>query len=158
MTTPAWSLEAICDALAARFITSAIGSPTGAVPMKASYSEPPKSVPTVPAHLLEVVDGDITDNSSQWTHHLNIDGVLLLSKRPGDTKRVETQRRLWLPYLLHAAVDQWKLGIGAQVGYELKSAIPGGWEFTEYNVADVEFDAIRVHWQVWLIETIAPTP
>jgi hypothetical protein len=158
VTTPAWSLEAICDALAARFLTAAIGTPTGATAMRKSYSEPPKAVPAVPAHLLEVQDGDITPNSSQWTHVLNIDGIFLLSKRPGDTQRVETQRRLWLPYLLHAAVDQWKLGIGAQAGYELKSAIPAGWEFTEYPVADQLFDAIRVHWQVTVLETIAATP
>jgi hypothetical protein len=47
-------------------------------------------------------------------------------RRPG---RVETQRQLWLPYLLHATVDQLKIGLGGATGYSVDKAIPTGWEW-----------------------------
>lgn len=158
MTSPVIDFEGICDALAARFVAATIGTPTGVDAMRKSYSETPKSVPVAPSHLLEVQDGTVVANPAQWQHEFKIDGLLLLAKRPADTQRVETLRRKWLPYLLHATVDQVKLGFGGATGYTLDKAIPdGGWEWDEYSVAGTEFDAIRVHWTVYLTETVALT-
>lgn len=151
-------LEAICDNLALRFEPATIGTPTGAPAMREVYSESPKSVPTVPAVLLEVADGSLTANPGQWKHELAIDVMFLLSKRPADPVRVETNRRKWLPYLLRATVGQMKLGLGGATGYSVDKAIPTGWEFTEYDVADVTFDAIRVRFVVYVTETVALTP
>ena len=157
MTTPKIDFESIMDALALRFAAAQIGTPTGAVAMKASYAESPKSVPQTPAHVLEVQDGTVVANS-QWNHEINVDGLLLLAKRPADPQRVETQRQLWLPYLLHATVDQMKLGLGGATGYTVDKAIPSGWEWDLFKVADVEFEAIRVHWTIYLTETVSLTP
>ncbi|MFZ9979549.1 MAG: hypothetical protein ACO3HN_06355 [Opitutales bacterium] len=158
MTSPVINFEAVCDALASRFAAATIGTPTGAAAMRASYSETPKNVPAVPAHLLEVQTGTVTANPGQWKHEMDIDGVFLLSKRPGDTARVETQRRLWLPYLLHAAVDQMKLGYGGATGYSVDKVVPTSWEFTEFVVASDEYDAIRVSWRLYITENVTPTP
>lgn len=158
MTSPTVGFEAICDALAARFVAAAIGTPAGEDAMKASYSKPPKSVPRTPAHLLEVQDGTVVASPAQWKHEMNIDGVFLVSRKTADTVRPEEQRRRWLPYLLHATVDAVKIGLGAQSGYTVDKAWPTGWEWDEYKVADVEFHAIRVHWTVYVTETVSLTP
>lgn len=159
MTSPTILFEPIMDALAARFAPGTIGTPSGADAMQASYSESPKAVAQTPAHLLEVQDGTLVADTARWSHEIKVDGLLLLAKRPGDPARVETQRRLWLPFLLHATADQMKIGIGAQVGYEVAKVLPdGGWEWDEYKVADIEYDAIRVHWTIYLYETVVLTP
>ena len=158
MTSPVIDFEAICDALAARFAPGTIGTPTGASAMRASYAEPPKGVSALPAHLLEVQDGTVIAASGQWKHEMQVDGLLLLAKRPGDPQRVETQRQLWLPYLLHATVDQFKLGLGGASGYTVDKAIPTGWEWDLYKVADIEYDAIRTHWTVYVTENVSITP
>jgi hypothetical protein len=150
--------EAICDALAARFEPATIGTPTGGPAMREVYPEPPKSVPTVPAVLLEVSDGTVVANPGQWKHELHIDVIFLLSKRPADPVRVETNRRKWLPYLLRATVGQLKLGLGGATGYSVDKALPIGWEFVEYDVAGVTFDAIRVAYTVWVTGTVSLTP
>ena len=157
MSTPAIDFGAICTAFAARFVASAIGTPTGAVAMKASYADPPKNIPSVPCHLLEVQDGTVVANA-QWQHEMNIDGLLLISKRIGDTAREDRQRKLWLPYLLHATVDQFKLGLGGATNYTVNKAYPTGWEFTEYEVGADKYDAIRVHWTISVYETVTLTP
>lgn len=158
MTSPAIDFKAITTALAARFVAATIGTPTGADAMAASYAQSPKSVPQTPAHLIEVQDGSLIANPGQWKHEMNVDGVLLIAKRPADPQRVETQRQLWLPYLLHATVDQVKLNLGGATNYSVDKAIPTGWEWDEVKVADIEFDAIRVHWTVYVTETVVLTP
>lgn len=158
MTTPTVNFAAICTALAARFVAAAIGTPTGAQAMRASYAKPPKNVPATPAHLLEVQEGSLVANPGQWKHEINIDGILVLSKRPGDPERVEAQRQLWLPYLLHATVDALKITLGGAVGYTVDKAIPSGWEWTEYEVGGDTYDAIRVHWTVYVTENVSLTP
>lgn len=158
MTTPVIDFSAICNALAARFVAATIGTPTGAVAMRASYAKVPKSITAAPAHLLEVQNGSIIPNPGEWKHEIHIDGLLLLARRPADPSRVETLRQLWLPYLLHATVDQAKLGIGAQTGYTLDKALPFGWEWTEFEVAGDTYDAIRVDWALFITETVALTP
>ncbi len=158
MTSPVINFAAICTALAARFVAAAIGTPTGASAMRASYAKPPKSVSATPAHLLEVQDGTVVASPGQWKHEMAIDGVLLLAKRPADPERVEEQRQLWLPFLLHATVDQGKLGLGGGTGYAVDKAVPSGWEWTEFEVAGAAYDAIRVHWTVYVTETVAMTP
>ena len=150
--------EAICDALAARFETGVIGTPTGAPAMREVYPEPPKAVPVVPSVIVEVSDGTLVANPGQWKHELNIDVMFLLSKRPADPVRVETNRRKWLPSLLRATAGQMKLGLGGATGYSVDKAIPAGWEFVEYDVADAPFDAIRVRYVVYVTETVSLTP
>jgi hypothetical protein len=81
--------------------------------------------------------------------------VLLLNKRPGDPARVEAQRQRWLPALLAATEGKVKLGIGAQSGYEVMKAIPSGWRWAEEAVGAEEFDAIRVHYSVFVNETVS---
>lgn len=158
MSTPVIDFAAICTALAARFVAATLGTPTGASAMRASYAKPPKNVPATPAHLLETQDGTVIANPGQWRHEMAIDGVLLLAKRPADPERVEAQRQLWLPYLLHATVDQMRLGLGSQAGWSVDKALPTGWEWTEYDVAGDTYDAIRVHWRIWIAENVSLTP
>ncbi len=158
MTSPVIDFSAICTALAARFLAAAIGTPSGASAMRASYAKPPKAVPATPAHLLEMQDGTVIASPGQWKHEMRIDGVFLLAKRPADPERVEAQRHLWLPYLLHACVDQMKLGLGSATGYSVDKAIPTGWEWTEYAVAGDGYDAITVHWTVYVTENVSLTP
>lgn len=157
MTSPSINFETICDNLAARFVAATIGTPTGAEAMKASYSEPPKSVPRTPAHFLEVQDGSVVANPSQWKHEMQVDGVFLMSRKSADTIRAEEQRRKWLPYLLHATVDKVKIDLGSASGYTVDKVFPTGWEWDEVKVADVEFHAIRVHWTVYVTENVALT-
>lgn len=158
MTSPVINFAAICTALAARFVAATIGTPSGASAMRASYAKQPRNVPATPAHLLIVQDGTVTANPGQWRHEMQIDGVLLLAKRPGDTERVEAQRQLWLPYLLHACVDQMKLTLGGASGYSVDKAIPFGWQWIVYDVGSDTYDAIRVNWMVYVTETVALTP
>lgn len=156
MTSPAIDFEAVCDALAARFVAATVGTPSGQTSIRKSYSETPKAIAALPAHYLEVREGSIVANS-RWEHEISVDGVLVIAKRPGDTARTETIRRKWLPYLLHATVDALKLGI-APGAYEVAKALPSGWEWDEVEVGGTEYDAIRVHWTLYLYETVSLTP
>lgn len=150
--------KAVCNALAARFAPGTIATPTGAVAMRAAYGQMPKNVAAVPCVLIEPTDGSINATSSQWEHQMHIDAVFLLSKRPGDPARVEAQRQIWLPSLLYATEKQLKLGIGAQSGYELAKAIPTGWEWIEYDVGGDAYDGIRIHFTIWIYETVTLVP
>jgi hypothetical protein len=158
MSAPVIDFEAVCNALAARFVAAAIGTPSGQTAMKKSYPEPPESAPQTPCHILEVQDGSVVANPGQWKHEMQVDGVFLISRRTGDTIRPEAIRRKWLPYLLHATVDQMKLGLGSASGYTVDKAWPTGWEWDEYKVAATEYHAIRVHWTVYITENVALTP
>lgn len=151
-------LKAICDGLAARFAAGTISTPTGAHTMRTSYAAPPKSAPVVPCVILEVQDGTIIANPGQWNHELNIDAVFLYSKRQGDTVRQDTERQRWLGNLLAATEAQLKIGLGAASGYTVDKALPADWEFTEYQVGSDLFDGIRVHFTVYVRETVSLTP
>lgn len=150
--------RAICTGLAARFAPGTIATPTGASAMRASYSAIPKNVPTVPCVVIDVQDGTLTANPGQWKHEMAIDVVFLLSKRSGDTARVDIQRQLWLPALLAATEAQLKIGLGGAPGYSVDKALPVGWEFTEFPFGGDEYDAIRVHFTVFVTENVTLTP
>lgn len=158
MSSPVINFTAMTSALAARFVAATIGTPTGFVAMRNSYAKPPKNVPTTPSHLLEVQDGTVVANPGQWKHEMNVDGILLIAKRQADTQREEAQRQAWLPYLLHATVDQVKLGLGAATNYTVDKAFPSGWEWDEYEIGGDKYDAIRVHWTIYVTENVVLTP
>lgn len=159
MTSPAIDFNAICVALAARFAPGTIGTPTGAQAMRKSFAQTPKQIgPDGPVHLLEVNTGTVIANPGQWKHTMQVDGLLLLSKRPGDSSRVETQRKLWLPFLLHATVDQLKLGLGGATNYTVDKALPEGWRWDEFKVGGDAWDAIRVNWTLYVTENVTLTP
>jgi len=152
-------LKAICDALAARFAAGTISTPSGSLAMRKSYAQPPKNLPTVPAVILEVNDGDLVANPGQWKHEIHIDVVFCYSKRQGDTVREDAERQRWLGTLLAATQAQMKLGLGSASSYTVDKAVPdGGWEFIEYEVGGASFDAIRVKYTVYVTETVTLTP
>lgn len=151
-------LKAICDGLAARFAAGTISTPSGASAMRKSYAAPPKNLPAVPAVILEVQDGDLVANPGQWKHEIHIDAVFCYSKRQGDTVRADTERQRWLGTLLAATQGQLKLGLASASGYSVDKAIATGWEFTEYVAGGDEYDAIRVHFTVYVTETVTLTP
>ena len=150
--------KAICDALAARYAAGTITTPTGALAMRKSYGQLPKNIPAVPAVVIDVQDGEVTANPGQWKHEMHLDVVFLLSKRPGDTARVDAQRQIWLPTLLAATQGQMKLTLGGATGYSVDKAIPFGWEFTEFPFGGDEYDAILIHFTVYVTENVTLTP
>lgn len=152
------NFKAICDALAARYQAGTIATPTGAAAMRKAYGQIPKSIPAVPAVVIDVQAGTVVANPGQWKHEIAIDVVFLLSKRPGDPARVDAERQRWLPTLLSATHAQMKLGLGGATGYSVDKAIPSGWEFTEFPFEGVEYDAIRIHFTVYVTETVTLVP
>lgn len=149
-------MRTICDNLAARFAPGTITTPSGALAMRASYSETPKNVAGVPCVYLEVVNGTIVPDPGQWKFEHNIDVVFLYSKRQADTQRQERERRRWLPTLWGATQAQLKIGLGAAVGYSVDKAVPnGGWEFTEETIGGDLYDGIRLHYTVYVTETVS---
>ena len=152
MATP--DLKGTCDALAARFAPGTITTPTSGLAMRAAYGQMPNTVPATPAVYIEPTDGEVTGDN-RWAHEWNLDAVFLVDKSTADPKRIETQRQLWLPTLLGATQGQVKLGIGAQVGWELAKALPTGWKWDEVDVAGTDFAAIRVSYRVWIYETVS---
>lgn len=148
----------ICNGLASRFAPGTISTPSGAVAMRAAIGQMPKSAPTVPMVYVEVTQGTVTANPAQWQHVMEMDVVFLLSKRPGDPVRVEKQRQTWLPTLLAATEGKLKLGIGVQSGYEVQKALPTQWRWDEVVVGGEDYDAIRISFQVWVLETVSLVP
>lgn len=151
-------LDAICDALAARFAAGTIATPTGASAMRKSYAKVPKNIAAFPAVMLEVQEGSVVASPGQWKHEINVDALFILPKRPADPARVEDQRQTWLGTLLAATQGQLKLGLASASGYSVDKAIPTGWEWTEFNVGGEERDAIRIHYTVYATETVTLTP
>lgn len=158
MSTPTIDFAGICTALGTRFTAANMGTPTGAPAVRAVYPQSAKAVAALPAVILEVQQGEVTANPGQWKHEMDIDVLLLLAKRPADPDRVEMWRQLYLPYLLHATVDQLKISKGGQVGYGVDKALPISWEWDLYSVADVQYEAIRVGYRVYVTETVALLP
>ncbi len=116
MTTPAIDFNAICVALAARFVAGTIGTPTGAVAMRQSLAQSPKAINTDgPVHLLEVTDGSVIAAAGQWKH-------------------------------------------GGATNYTVDKAIPTGWLWDEFRVGNDDWDAIRVHWALFVTENVTLTP
>lgn len=145
--------RAACVAFAERFDAGTIATPTGAKAMRPSFSEMPESAPALPCVYVEPTTGTVVANAT-WDHEMDVDAVFLISQRSGTTKRPEKERQLWLPSLLAATQAQMKLGIGAQIGWELKKAIPTGWTWDEVDVADISHHAIRVHYRLFIAETV----
>lgn len=158
MSLPGTAVLAAVDALGDRFVAATMGTPTSTPAVRAVFPVSLKAAPALPAVVLEVADGTVTPNPGQWRHEINVDVYLLLAKRPADPQRVETWRQRYLPYLLGATQGQMKLGLGAQSGWELKSALPTTWEWTEYAVADIGYDAIRVGYQLIIHENVSLVP
>lgn len=158
MTAPVIDFKGICTALGARFAAATLGTPTGAPAIRAVYPQSLKAAPALPCIILEPQDGSVVANPGQWKHEMQIDVLLVLAKRPADPDRVETWRQLYLPYLLHATVDQLKLGLGGASGYTVDKAIPATWEYDLFRVGDMEFDAIRVPYTVYVTENVTLTP
>lgn len=143
-------LKAICDALAARFTAATMGTPTSSPAMLATYGQQPKSgSQALPATIVEAdIAGQVITDNDAWRYRIHVPTVTLFSKRPGDSAQVEAWRQRYLGYLLAAAEGQMKLGIGAQPGYEVKSAMPMDFEWLEYPIGSDDYDAIRVRWEV----------
>jgi len=157
MSSPVIDLKGICDALAARFVSGTIGTPSGAPAMRGSTGQVPKAITALPYTFLEVQNGSVIANM-RWEHTIQIDSVTLFGKRSGTTQRPEADRQRWLPYLLHATVDKVKLGI-APGAYEVAKALPdGGWEWDEVDVGGETYWGVRVHWNVYVYETVSLTP
>ena len=78
-----------------RFVAATIGTPTGAGAMRALRQAAQERRPPPP------ICGDQRRLGGRQPgpveHEMNIDGLLLLAKRPADPERVEAQRQLWLP-------------------------------------------------------------
>jgi hypothetical protein len=151
-------LDAICDALAARFAAGTIATPTGASAMRKAYAKVPKNIAAFPAVMLEVQDGTVVANPGQWKHEMNIDVLFILPKRLADPERSEKQRQLWLGKLLAATQGALKITLAAASGYSVDKALPTGWEWTEFNIGGDEHDGIRVHYTVYVTETATLVP
>jgi hypothetical protein len=150
--------RAICVALAARYAPGTISTPTGASAMRASYAQAPKNVPTVPCVVLEIQQGTVTANPGQWKHEMQVDAIFVLSKRPGDPARVDTQRQLWLPALLAATEGKLTLGLAGQAGYSVDKAIPTGWDWIEYQIGADGYDGIRISYTIFVTENVSLVP
>lgn len=149
----------ICNGLAARFAPGTIATPSGASAMRAALGQLPKGAPTVPMVFVEALDGTvIAQDGGIWVHEMHVDVVFLYSKRQGDPVRQDAQRQRWLPSLLAATEGQLKIGIGAQAGYEVLKAIPTGWRWAEERVSDIDYDGIRVHYSVFVNESVSLVP
>lgn len=155
MSLPGTAYSASLAALGAQFEAAVLGTPTGAPAIRDVFPTSAKGIATLPAIILEPQPSTLTNNAGQWRHEWNVDVILLLAKRPADPVRVEAQRQAYVPYLLGATEAKPKLGIGAQVNWELKSAMPTNWEYDLYSVADTEFDAVRVGYQIIVNETVS---
>lgn len=148
---------AICSNLAARYAPGTLATPSGATAIRGSLGSRPKAITAVPYAFVELDTGTITANS-QWLHEVTADVVFCLSKRPGDPARVDVQRQKWLATLLAATEGKLTLGLAGQSGWTLNKALPTGWEFTEEQVGQEEWDAIRVHFLLHIYETVSLVP
>lgn len=158
MSLPGSAFLTAVDALGDRFAAAVLGTPTGVPAVRAVYPVSTKSVSSLPAVVLEVQDGNLVANPGQWKHEWNVDVLLLLAKRPADPARVETMRQAYLPYLLGATKNPMKLGLGGESGWNVDKALPSTWEWTEYDVADVTYDAIRVSYTIYVTESVTLVP
>lgn len=144
----------ICDGLAARFEPATIGTPTGADAMRSAWGQAPNGPKPTPFAVVFPQDGEVTYTPGQRLGQHNLDLQFFLSKAGGDFSRVETQRQLWLPYLLSATDGQMKLGLSGTV---LK-AIPVSWTYAEIVYGGDTYDGIVIHFRVWTEESVTLTP
>ena len=158
MSLPGTAFLAAVDALGDRFVAATLGTPSGAPAIRAVYPVSLKAASELPAVVLEVDAGTLVANSSQWKHEWNVDVYLVIAKRPADPQRVETIRQAYLPYLLGATEGKLKLGLGSEAGWTLDKAIPASWEFLEYSIGDIGYDAIRVGYTLYATETVSLVP
>lgn len=139
------SLESICNALAMHYAGTAIGTPTGASAMRATYAQWPNNIPSTPCAIIAPMRGEFVDASDHTQIKHEIDVLFYVSKRQGDLPRSETERQKWLPYLLMATLSATHLGLASTGGVEYKSTLPSGYEFTTLNYGGDEYDGIVVH-------------
>lgn len=156
MSLPGTAFVTAVAALADRFQAATLGTPANCPAVRAVYPTSAKAIANLPAVIFEVQDGEVVANPGDWKHQWNVDVLLLLAKRPADPDRVETYRQGYLPYLLAATRKHLKLGLGSESGWSVDKAIPVDWEWTEYRVADIEYDAIRVPHTIYVSETVTP--
>jgi hypothetical protein len=150
-----FSLENICDALATCHAGTAIGTPTSATAMRATYGQMPNNVPMTPCVVIMPKTGEAIFGSGTWDTTHQIDALFYHSKRQGDIPRSETERQRWLPLLLSATKSQVALGLSTA---GVKSALPTGYEFVTLTYGGDEYDGIVVHYEVIVREPITLTP
>jgi len=144
-------MMAICNGLAARYAPGTIATPSGSEPMRSSVGQAENSVPATPAFVVMPQTGEIVLEAGAWTQTHQIDGIFLLSKAPGDIARIELQRQLWLPTLLTATLSGYTLSLAGTV----KSALPIGYEFQVYPYNGTDYEAIVIHFEVIVRETVS---
>jgi hypothetical protein len=149
-----FDLEDVCDGIAARYAPGTIGTPTGALGMRASYGQAPNSLPVTPAVVVLPKTGTVVYGSGQRKSEHEIDVLFYHSRRQGDVPRSETERQRWLPYLLDALHGQVKLGLAPEVD----KALPTTYAFEELSYGGDEYDGIRINVRVWVTETVSLTP
>lgn len=148
-------LEDICDALAARYVSATIGTPTGALPIRFTYGQAPNSMPATPSVVVIPQRGEMVYNPGQRQTQHEIDVLFYHSKRQGDIPRSETERQRWLMYLLNALHGQAKLGLGSS---GVDKALPTNYEFVELPYGGDLYDGIRISVTVWVTESVTLTP
>lgn len=149
-----FDLEDISDAIAARYLPGTIGTPTGAMAMRASYGQMPNSIPITPAVVVVPQRGEVVYGTQTWDVTHEIDVLFFYSRKQADVPRSETERQRWLPYLLNALNGQMQLGLSGSV----KSAMPTSYEFTELPYGGEQYDGIRISLDVIVREPVTMTP
>lgn len=150
-----FSLENICDALAACYAGTAVGTPTSATAMRATYGQMPNNVPMTPCVVIMPKSGEAIFGAQTWDTTHQIDALFYHQKSQGDLARSETERQRWLPLLLSATKSQVALGLSTA---GVKSALPTGYEFTTLVYGGEEYDGIVVHYEVIVREPITLVP
>lgn len=150
-----FSLENICDALAARYVGTVIGTPANALAMRASYGQMPNNIPSTPCVVVMPKTGDVVYGSGQWDVTHKIDVLFYYQKSQGDLVRSMTELQRWLPLLLSATHGQVSLGLTSG---GVKSALPADYEFSLLDYGGEEYDGIIVHHNVIVREAVTLTP
>jgi len=150
-----FSLENICDALAACYAGTAIGTPTNATAMRATYGQMPNNIPMTPCVVIMPKTGEAIFGAQTWDTTHQIDALFYHQKSQGDIPRSETERQRWLPYLLSATKSHGTLQLSAS---GVKSAMPTGYEFVTLTYGGEEYDGIVIHYDVIVRESITLVP
>lgn len=146
-----FNLYGACNQMAV--LLAAVTPPTGYVLRKA-YPQAPNNTPMAPCAVVFPMSGDMTLSPGTYTGEHKIDVWFLIAESKGDFPRIETERQKWLPVLLHAFDGQMALGLAPEV---LK-VYPIGWEFDVLTYGGVEYDGIKIHYELDTRETVSLVP
>lgn len=140
-------VQAIADALAAKFASGTLTPPTGYTAVRLATARPPNNLTAFPTVLVIPPDGEVQPQAGWVDYTLDFDVEFHYAQNTADKPRDFAAMLAWLPKLLAAVYSGWSLGITG-----LTAVKPQSWAYDVLPYGGQENYGWRIRFRAWFGE------